>query len=190
MVTYSTTDSMPFELSESSCALLGDSKVLQGRRKAFLADDTANPSPEELLANAVYGQQYATSKTSALMERLSEENLVLDKENKMLRRKINEMRKSALSPVSLAVFHYGSTFLRTKSRKKMNFKVKLEEGVYLIEVKKYSIFAYSETREGLISELCEELVFLWHAYAKETWMPISPTAKKIGARILRDFEEI
>lgn len=102
----------------------------------------------------------------------------------------DEMKNISLNPISMPVFFFKDTTVRVKPGKKVTFKVKYEDGLYLIEKKAYSILAFSITRDGLISELCEQIVFLWKEFVKNTSSPLTASAEKLRQKLIADFDEI
>jgi hypothetical protein len=138
-------------------------------------------------------QQDSLSDLMSLLLAERSKNHQLSQEIEELRKQQKEwdkIKEISLSPISMPVYFFNGTTLRVKPPKKITFKVKHEDGLYIIEKKAYSLLAFSITRDGLISELCEQVVFLWEEFVKDTSTPLTASAEKLRQKLIADFEEI
>lgn len=140
---------------------------------------SSQPDPLSDLLNMLGVEQKRNHQQSQEITELREQKKEWDK-----------MKNICLNPISMPVFFYKDTTVRIKPGKKITFKVKYEDGLYLVEKKAYSILAFSITRDGLVSELCEQIVFLWKEFVKNTSSPLTASAEKLRQKLIADFDEI
>ena len=96
-----------------------------------------------------------------------------------------------LSPIELNRFEWnGRTLLADHS---VEFHPKLDEEtnqLYIIEDETLNLHVFASTRQALLEELSEQIVFIWDAYANEVPEKLTKSAQQLRLLYKKHFQEI
>lgn len=104
---------------------------------------------------------------------------------------VTKLEPVDLSPLNLEEIHWGEQRLRFRER--IIFRPFMDEEsqqLFVVEEPLISLYAFAYTREQLIQEIHEQIVFMWNEYVKSSEANLAPDALRLRRELLNRIEEV